>query len=342
MAITSIEAENFSVFSKIKISAAKHINVFIGENGTGKTQLLKSIYAGCRLSEDKSYAAMTKCFKVNAGSSTLVRDDIKKVAAFSIEDEQGKCIESHGEHCINTIIKKTQLDLKEVQKHLSASYRVYFPNRPISATYIPVKDMLTHAKGLMAMSKKYRDFPFDDTLLDIISKANQWVLKEPPELAVSILPVLEKMMKGKVIIENDEFYIQKYNGRKVNFSLEAEGLKKIGLLWQLLMNESIVSDSILLWDEPEASLNPSFMPELVKVLFAISRQGVQIFLSTHSYILAKYIEIMTKNTDEVLFHSLYNEEDAVLCESKRCFRDLQHNTIMNSFDEFSSQMQHFT
>ena len=35
--------ENFSVFSDGKISLSPNINVFIGANGTGKTQLLKAV-----------------------------------------------------------------------------------------------------------------------------------------------------------------------------------------------------------------------------------------------------------------------------------------------------------
>lgn len=37
------------------------------------------------------------------------------------------------------------------------------------------------------------------------------------------------MMGGKVIIENEEFYIKKNNGEMVDFAVEAEGLKKICL-----------------------------------------------------------------------------------------------------------------
>ena len=77
--------------------------------------------------------------------------------------------------------------------------------------------MLTHSKGLVAMSDKYRKFPFDMTLTDIIKKANQWKLKQTPKLAIYILPILEEMISEKVIIENEEFFVIKNDGRKVNF-----------------------------------------------------------------------------------------------------------------------------
>ncbi|MBQ6298185.1 MAG: hypothetical protein IJK81_10985 [Selenomonadaceae bacterium] len=61
------------------------------------------------------------------------------------------------------------------------------------------------------------------------------------------------MIDGVVVFENDEFYIKKNNGQMILFELEAEGLKKVGLLWQLLMTDNLNEDSILIWNEPEAN-----------------------------------------------------------------------------------------
>lgn len=83
------------------------------------------------------------------------------------------------------------------------------------------------------------------------------------------------------------------------------------------MTENITVNSILLWDEPEANLNPKFIPDLVEILLELSRNGVQIFLTTHSYIFAKYFEVRRKSCDDILFHSLYKtENNGVLCEGK--------------------------
>ena len=206
-------------------------------------------------------------------------------------------------------------------------------------TFIPVKDMLTHAKGFISMADKYRQFPFGKELVDIVKKSEQWQVKKIPEIAINILPKLETMMEGKVIYENEEFYIQKAGGEQVSFENEAEGYKKIGLLWQLLMTENITSNSVLLWDEPEANLNPKFIPDLVEILLELSRNGVQIFLTTHSYMFAKCFEVRRKSRDELLFHSLYKTENkGVLCESKENFTDLNHNTIMSSFEKLLDEV----
>lgn len=177
----------------------------------------------------------------------------------------------------------------------------------------------------------FNEFPFDKTLIDIVKIAEQWQLKEPPKIALKILPILEKMMDGKVVVENEEFFVKKNNGDMVNFAVEAEGLKKIGLLWQLLMNENITENSVLLWDELEANINPKFIQDLVKILFELQKYGVQIFLTTHNYIFAKYFEVKRSENDEIMYYSLYKTNDGVKCENNINFEDLKNNTIMDTF-----------
>ena len=43
--IKKISLENFTLFHKIEMELSPKINIIIGENGTGKTQLLKAAYA---------------------------------------------------------------------------------------------------------------------------------------------------------------------------------------------------------------------------------------------------------------------------------------------------------
>lgn len=48
MNIKSVKIENFTVFDKITADFCEGINIFIGENATGKTHLLKVLYSACR------------------------------------------------------------------------------------------------------------------------------------------------------------------------------------------------------------------------------------------------------------------------------------------------------
>ena len=96
------------------------------------------------------------------------------------------------------------------------------------------------------------------------------------------------------------------------------------------MNESITPNSILIWDEPEANLNPAFIPKLVECLIELSRHNVQIFLSTHNYILAKYFNVKASDSDSIMFHGQ--------CESNKNFAAIKHNAIIRVFDELLDEV----
>ncbi|MGL4800118.1 MAG: AAA family ATPase [Cellulosilyticaceae bacterium] len=296
MSIECFRVRNFNIFKDLHIRCAKGVNVIIGENGTGKTQLLKLLYS-------------------NHSDEQIISQDIFHNKGFLIELDN---------------IQNTMIECD---------------NNKYPCVFIPGKDMMTHAKGFSAMYDKYKEFPFDRTYPMIIDKVQRWTLQEIPQLAKNIIPRLEKMIDGTIVVENNDFYVKKSTGKLIKFDTEAEGLKKIGLIWQLLMNESITKDTILFWDEPEAFINPKFIPELVEIFLELSRHDIQIFVTTHDYIFAKYFEIKRKSTDEIQFHSLYsNHNQQIQCETQSNFKDLKHNTIMDIFiqlykDEVERAMQ---
>lgn len=174
----------------------------------------------------------------------------------------------------------------------------------LQSVFIPTTEMLSHAKGFLAMNQKY-NMPFDGTQIDIIVNAS---LPETREISAVMNGILEKIsavIDGTVILENDSFYVLKTDGRKVDFSLEAEGLRKLGLLWKLIRNGLLEKGAILLWDEPEANLNPELYPLVAEILLELQKNGVQIFVATHSYNYAKYLEIRRTDKEQVMFHNLY-------------------------------------
>ena len=49
MKIIQLKLENFTVFDKVDMKFNSGINIFVGENGTGKTHILKVLYSACLL-----------------------------------------------------------------------------------------------------------------------------------------------------------------------------------------------------------------------------------------------------------------------------------------------------
>ncbi len=51
--LEKIKFERFTAFEKLEIDFSPGINIFIGENDTGKTHILKAGYAACDITKSK-------------------------------------------------------------------------------------------------------------------------------------------------------------------------------------------------------------------------------------------------------------------------------------------------
>jgi hypothetical protein len=197
--------------------------------------------------------------------------------------------------------------------------------------FMPAKEILS-ISGLARLSDKdLMALNIDKTIIHTIRKAQNYALGAPSKLAQKVAAKLEDIIDGKVFVKDDEketFWIRKNDGSEIISTMEAEGLRKLGLLWQLIVNKSIDEGTALLWDEPEANINPVVIPALVDVILELSRNGVQIFISTHDYFLPKYIEVLMQETDSIAFHSLYKTEKGVQCETSSKFSMLDRNDII--------------
>ena len=331
MGIKSIEMQNFTVFADAKLSFVRGLNVFVGPNGVGKTHVMKLIYAALQSADPKvSFAGkIVRCFQPDdyrisrLARRTAEADNTSvKIISCDSKDQTGKSLNIE----FNNKTSKWDASVKgekSWENQLSG----------ISSIFIPAKEILSNSYNLNAAVDK-SNVSFDDTYLDIINSAKIDISAgKNNDERDKLLKLLEKKIGGKVVydMKRDEFYL-KQGGRNLEFPLVAEGIRKIALLWQLIKNGALDRGAVLLWDEPEANLNPVYIPLLVDVIIELQRKGVQIFISTHDYFLAKYIDVRKIDADSVMFHSLYmTKENGVKCETGRSFVQLNNNTIMDTF-----------
>ncbi|MDR1320515.1 MAG: ATP-binding protein, partial [Gracilibacteraceae bacterium] len=142
-----------------------------------------------------------------------------------------------------------------------------------------------------------------------------------------LLDKIGNVIDGIIEYRNDSFYTKKKNGERIEFPLEAEGFRKFGLLWKLLKNGLFEKGSILFWDEPEANINPELMSVLVDVLLELARNNVQIFIATHSEILANFFSVNMKKNDKVMFYSLFKDKGQIDFDSNDRFDLLNPNKL---------------
>lgn len=325
MPLTKIEAENFTVFKDITIPFGKGLNVLVGENGVGKTHIMKLAYAACKASKhDVSFSQKT---------TMLFRPDQSSIGRLVNRNKNGNntakvLVESDAAKIGMTFSTKTRKWDAEIQAEENWEKQM----SDMTSVFIPAKEILSNAWNLDA-AVKMGNVEFDDTYLDIIAAAKIDISRDVDSASrKKYLDILQKISNGKVALQDDRFYLKSGTQAKLEFNLVAEGLRKIALLWQLIKNGTLEKGSVLFWDEPEANINPKYIPVLAELLIMLESEGVQIFVSTHDYFLSKYIEIKRTEDSNIQYISLYKDETGkIQCETASEFELLEHNTIMDTF-----------
>jgi AAA15 family ATPase/GTPase len=312
--IERLELKNFTAFTDLAIDFSPRVNVIIGENGTGKTHLLKAAYGLCAgaplfknkpdTSTDELEAALT---------AKLLRlfmpldDKLGKIHHQGANDQAFLLARfAHGPKISATFFNNSRA--LAIQDHVN--YEQY----QAEAVFIPTKEVLSFMKGFNSLYEKY-GLSFDQTYQDIC------LLLDLPEIRPETLQEKSKWAMAEIeVICGGHFVF--YGGGKVTFKTEnaeysansmAEGFRKAGMLSRLLETGAIQPgvSGPLFWDEPESNLNPKLMKRLVQILLELSRNGQQIILATHDYVLLKWFDLlMAKGKDDhVRFHSLYRDPE---------------------------------
>jgi hypothetical protein len=299
--ITGLLLQNFTSFESLALSPSPGINVLIGVNGTGKTHILKVLYAACAITEgeDKDKPFGVKLRNVfspyNGAIGRLVRRRQGSSEA-SIE-----VVRAGGARLKAKFSNHTK-DAGDIR----INRRLLWTFKPLPSAFIPVKEMLALAPGFIAVSAK-REWSVEEVYVDIIKKAYLPLLTGPAGRdRKALLGALENAIEGKVIIKGETFFLKNKQG-ELEFPLLAEGIRKLALIWLLIQNGSLTKGSILFWDEPEANLNPSLMEQVVKVIFKLQELGVQVFLTTHNYVLLKQFDLQASKKSEIQYISLFRE-----------------------------------
>ncbi|MBF0129186.1 MAG: AAA family ATPase [Alphaproteobacteria bacterium] len=327
--ITHLKLENLTAFKAFDRSFSSGINVLIGANGTGKTHLLKTLYAACAITDgedlEKSFAQKLR----NVFSPYEGR--IGRLAT-----RTGKSVNVR----ISVTRKEGQTLSVELSNHtktidgVTTTGETTWKKNKLSCAYIPVKEMLSNAPGFLSMASK-REISFDETYSDIIKKAFLPKLLGPTdEDRRRLLSALQEAIEGKVISKGEHFFLKNRQG-DLEFTLLAEGIRKLALIWLLIQNGTLLSGSILFWDEPEANLNPSLLGQVVEVVLELQRLGVQVFLTTHNYVLLKEFYLRGRQDDKVWYTSLFRDEKNSTVSSSQAeeYNSIDNNKIMETFSD---------
>jgi energy-coupling factor transporter ATP-binding protein EcfA2 len=329
--VTRLSIENFTVFKDAVFEFAPGVNTLIGANGTGKSHVLKLVYT---LSE-----AQRRLYSGKTGlTSKPVLDDVlgKMLEEVFQPDHLGRLVR-RGRHS-----KTARIEIAWGSSTLSMS--LTFRDRLTvetdglgdleQAIFLPPREVLSIFPGFVA-EWDTRESSFDRTYRDLCEVLARKPLRGARGQRGPLLGPIEQALGGTVVLEDSgKFYLVMPDG-KMEAPLVAEGLRKLAMINYLLVNGALTENSYLLWDEPEANLNPKLAHLASELVFGLSKLGVQVWLATHDYSLASELSLAdpTASGDAAFFALARDAGGGVTVERGAAFTDLQHNPILDALGE---------
>lgn len=328
--IKKLELQNYTVFKKASFQFGKKLNILIGENGAGKTQILKLLYAILTLlplyqkEEKLFFAHMVESKDLELFKAIFKIDIIAELVNLEYRNKKTKILEhqkvldDHGKE-----IDVIRLNLANVE----SNNKIYFENNGKSYKYdielkykdvivsnmrntknisafptdlipevlfLPTRELLTIYPNYQSLSKKFH-LPYDQTYDDTIVALGLPYEKEKVAEYEMIITKLEKAIDGRIFLRNEKFYFHPNSAlpeQDFDINMTAEGWRKLGMILQLLRNGGLHSGMSLFWDEPEANLNPQLIRLIANIIVELSKLDIQIFIATQSLFLVNELELL--------------------------------------------------
>ena len=300
-AFTSLVVENFVAFQHKLVWPHASLNVIIGENDTGKTHLLKLLYAMGRAIEDHSKKKaglepkeLTELLaqklrwtflppKLELGR-LVSRGNGNRLSVELGWNADGHLKFGFGKDTVSKIVELQANGLPELEGH--------------KVTFLPPKEILSIFDAIVATRETVEIASFDDTYYDLVQDYRQ------PTTAGKLQENIKRVFRhledvtggGEVEIEKDGSIVFRRGKEVFNMHQTAEGIKKIGILSRLMRNRRLTpaGGSMLFVDEPEVNLHPKAIVLFAEMLHEFAQSGIQVYLTTHSYFLLKRLEQLAR------------------------------------------------
>ena len=283
--IAKLRAQSFGPFEEIQVNLAPGLNVIVGDNATGKSQLLKLLYSGT---------------SVLTHADSLTKSEISGAMA-------GKLMGVFRPQALGRLSRRargtttTSVEMKFDQigdpfrfgfssRSRSEAQIAEVPNKPLQdePVFLPSHELLSLGASFTALYNT-RETPFEETWRDTVDLLLRPALRGPRGLEANsvMTPFSELLDGGRVAEQNGQFILQQPEVGNLEASLLAEGHRKLAMVMRLISNGVLLAGGYLFWDEPEANLNPRSQRAVSQALLTLAQQGSQIFVTTHSMFLLR-------------------------------------------------------
>jgi energy-coupling factor transporter ATP-binding protein EcfA2 len=296
--LTRLLLKNLTVFSDVDFEFAQGLNVIVGENGAGKSHVLKAAY---------TVAAVSARGEKDSGSPTPTKNYLalaiaKKMRGVFRPDELGRLARRQAGRRRCEIEAWFQAGVKTQSMGFSfnPSSKTEVSIERLIATwegeppvFLPTRELLTVYPGFVSLYET-REIPFEETWRDTCILLGAPLAKGPRLTEITrLLEPLEEQLGGKVVLDDGRFYL-KTQTRKLEAYLIAEGLRKLAMIARLIATGCLLGSGSLFWDEPDADQNPKVTKEVARTILKMCTSGVQVFIATNSLFLMTELDILLR------------------------------------------------
>ncbi|MGO9123040.1 MAG: hypothetical protein ACLQPD_36145 [Desulfomonilaceae bacterium] len=284
--LTRVEIDDFTAFRQLRMDFCPGMNLLIGNSGTGKSHLLKLLYAACRTTIT-GQSLIDRLLNSFMPSSR----DIGRLVHWG-KDSSDIAI-YRGIDLVQASLFRSPL------QGIQVSGEDLWYSKAMPSVFLPTNDILSNAPGFLSLWDR-REVYFEEEIADVVRQAYLPELNKLTGRLPRIVTVLEEAIRGRVQIRGEEFFLVNPS-LELEFSLAAESIRQLGLLWVLLRNGTIGKNSIIFWDEPTIFGDESVKGMLPRLLLETAKIPCQIFLSSHDDRLVEYFST-DKDSSEVTVH----------------------------------------
>jgi energy-coupling factor transporter ATP-binding protein EcfA2 len=343
--LSNLNIKNFTVFSSAELKFSKHLNVIVGENGSGKTHLLKVAYSALATSWEESRkptsSSPTKALMQTRLAEKLINVFRPESLGRLARRKQGR------ERCdIKLVFEDHRFDFEfsfstnsKTEVQVEHAPEIWLESAP---AYIPTRELLSIFPNFVSVYEGHY-LEFEETWRDTCILLGAPLQRGPREKRIQELLVpIEKAMGGSIELDkNGRFYLKNEHGR-FEMPLVAEGQRKLAMLARLVATGALMDKGFLFWDEPEANLNPLLIKEVTQSIVSLSKTGIQVFLATHSLFLLRELDILMTDQENAeidpRFFGLHFSSDHVVVKQGNSIDEIGDITTL---DEELAQSDRF-
>lgn len=185
-------------------------------------------------------------------------------------------------------------------------------------------DLLIRSQTMLGVDKRtveqigipYTTLHTKDLFDKLIMRAS--IFQKPEKNNELILDHILELIGGDISYDpQGKDFVFTRDDQKISIKNTASGIKTFGLLRILLRNTSLNKNSILIFDEPENHLHPKWQLKLAKLLVAMSKNGIQILVSSHSPYMIEALKRYSELPESRVETGFYLAEERAITDKDR-------------------------